>query len=615
MERDNEIPSTIIHISDLHLKSDMLSGDISIIQKDESYLDLWIDKIKEICPEERLLLISGDLTDQCEKDELDLAMDNIKYIVHELEIDKKNVIICPGNHDFNFRDFKDSLIKRGIKDPKEFKKHNDLKFKNFGDFYNSFFEGNKPEFNPEIVIFDKIIDKKRKLIYLGMNSLYHESQMFEDHYGYFKYSSLTKELKSLDEQYDEYCKIAIMHHTPFGFGEKGSYIKDWETKFERVFRQHKISTFFCGHIHATNAMSKQTVKNQNVISVGSFGKDFNDSCYKNAFNIYKWGESQEGSEGFIPSYYFYETPPDSSPYWQLQHDNQNLLRFISIRAKMGDVAAIEALNKPIQTSIEKKQLFSAIQSEQSLDSQYAETDETFESSSTKYITQVIKDNTLYKSGHYHWSKFGRSHSYIKTQHFFEKYNCFEKIKSCYLSAIDQAIKDGGIKTDLLVGYSMQGCIIGTLIAIQKGWKFTYFPEIDKLYADIERTLPEGKYENITVLIDIVYTFNIIKRIIKVLRNQYTGLETVNIFSLFYSKKANGNENPDVDRDITEYIQSERSIKCLYSIESQKIKINFSFIQETCINGCPFKKVDDCIIYKEHLDTIHILYSEDKHENN
>lgn len=612
MVNGTEVPSTIIHLSDFHIKSKMYTTELSIIQEEKTYLNNWIDKIKRIFPEGNyLLFVSGDLTDRSEDDEIEEAKETLNKIINDLKIDKKNVIICPGNHDFNWTNFARALRKKGIKKPEDFKNHNDIKLKEFSEFYNNFFKDTgKKEFDPEKAIFDTIVDNKHKIVYLALNSLYQESQMENDHYGYFNYNSLVDELNELDRQFKDYDKIAIMHHMPLGVAEEGNFIKDWDSVFAKEFRDHRIKAYFCGHIHSTNSTLREAMSKENIVSVGSFGIKYNDPSFRDSFNTYEWGKTKEGSEGFWATYYLYEKPYGRTPYWQNQNENSDLLPFVSIRNKTGDAAALAALKQNADVH-EKKELPKTNQSEYKQNHQQEEVDFGLNTTVSDYITKVIKENNLYKSGHYHWSKWGRSHSFIKTQYFFEKHECLERIKICYLKAIDRSIEVNCIRTDLLIGYSMQGCIIGTLIAIQKGWKFTFFPEIDKIYAENERILPTGDYTSITVLIDMVYTFNIIKRIIDVLKEKYEKLETVNFFSLFYSKKPLGRENPDVDKDIKDYNKSNDYIQCTYHKGKQEVKIRFTFIQETCINGCPFKKVEDCLIYNQQLDTIHKLYSEEK----
>ena len=44
---------------------------------------------------------------------------------------------------------------------------------------------------------------------------------------------------------------------------------------------------------------------------------------------------------------------------------------------------------------------------------------------------------------------------------------------------------------------------------------------------------------------------------------------------------------------------------------QEVDVNFSYVYQIDINTCPYKNKNECIVYREKLDTIHVLYSEEE----
>ena len=90
--------NAILHISDLHF-----SSNIDITRFDNNFQNKFIETLKAITDFKiKYLVITGDIANLSDETEYNTAKTFLDVIVSSLDINKMNVIICPGNHDISY---------------------------------------------------------------------------------------------------------------------------------------------------------------------------------------------------------------------------------------------------------------------------------------------------------------------------------------------------------------------------------------------------------------------------------------------------------------------------------------------------------------------------------
>ncbi|MCC8089508.1 MAG: metallophosphoesterase [Rikenellaceae bacterium] len=578
---------TILHISDLHIADVPFANDdqISNFQKNEVYLDNLIGSLTDTKNNRDIqyLMVSGDITQTGNESEYKFAESILNQLCTKLGLDKNNVLIVPGNHDLYWEGFKERIRKEpyfveGKKtyNPEDYKKFMNSKLLEFKNFYDSFYGGIKT-FNPDSVVTDLIQVKEKNIAFLGINTMFNESFQRQDHSGHIDISRLRSDLADHGDSLKNRVVFVILHHTPVSFGDEPGDVDNWEDA-QTILKEYGITRFLSGHVHTSNSFNIENKQSMSYLITGSIGLD--SAGISNTYLLLEEGIDERGNEGFYPIYYKWEHEPNESGFWQQLSDKKDTVNFVTIKETKGE-EAVESIVAGIASSDKEEGIgFSADDSKPC----FSETEEDdLDSGIKKFLFDTIRKKDLYISGHFHWSKNGRSHSFLKTNFLFENYECLEKVKNCYLRLIDRL----EIATQLLDGYAMQGSVIASLIASEKNWEYCYYPAIGREYSDYEKDLPDGIYEVITVVIDLVYTDNIVKWIVNHLKKKYDSLKTVNICTLFYT-----DENIIKPRKMS------------------GINVCFYGAYQIAIITCPYKNVDECIICREKLDSIHILYSEE-----
>ncbi|MFT0467779.1 metallophosphoesterase [Bacteroides thetaiotaomicron] len=112
----------IIHISDLHV-TDYTSrlnprDENSILDTNEAnrnnvtYIQKICDIIKDIFPKHnKILLITGDISNAGEEDEFVVAEKYIKIFAEELNLNIENILILPGDHDIHRDSVREAMRK------------------------------------------------------------------------------------------------------------------------------------------------------------------------------------------------------------------------------------------------------------------------------------------------------------------------------------------------------------------------------------------------------------------------------------------------------------------------------------------------------------------------
>lgn len=321
----------ILVISDMHI-TDKLYGrraGESMFMKDKSFETNFRRSLeKEIEAygiNLKYILVLGDSSDFSLSSEFEKA----KGILHRLcdwkSIDKRNVLIIPGNHDMSREKFRYYCYEKKIK-REDFVKNQALKFEDFTNFYDSFYEMSDIKFDPNKAITRVLYVEELNIVFIGINSIYQDSYIEEDHCGYINYSSLESELENVYQAYPNAKIIALMHHTPQAIGDGRNTIKNWG-EVSALFGD-KVLTFIAGHAHTIDGLTAITKERRNYLTSGSLSTTEKD--VRNSYMLLKY-EVYDGKEALKVLPYNYEGDYNpASKYWQLQSAKENIMSRIFI---------------------------------------------------------------------------------------------------------------------------------------------------------------------------------------------------------------------------------------------------------------------------------------------
>lgn len=567
--------NAILHISDLHFMSDRHTINTNFNDPFQTtffeYLESELNK-KDL--KLKYIIITGDISDSGKKQEFDKVAAFLNEIVEHFKIDKKFILICPGNHDINWdllETYLDTIPHEDAKQPYEY---HEKKFERFLDFYNAFFkETSSKSFDPSKAIVDMIFDETDNLLLLGLNSCFKESSEKSDHFGFIDYKSLKANITSdFISKYNTTNKLFALHHNPKDFLEEPSSVDNW--KDIKTLLKNSFPTILSGHIHNSDSEGEIVTNdiNQYYVTVGSFAKKGTD----NSFNILY--ESDEDKRKYKILYFEYANKP--KPYWQL-HDNKLAIKEVSLSTTTG-VSVLESdkksapllsKNTDIKTIIDKAEKNSNTDLTQKNDNY------------VNKLVQIIKEKNLFKSGHFHWSETFRSHGIIDINYLISNKISIDLICNLFKLKINAVFIES--KPDLILGIGIEGNVIGArLSVIFPNSVYSFIPDSPKEidFSSFEQDVKSGQYSKIVLIKDILFEADNLKEILT--RDIFIDKELY-VFSLFYC-----GSKPDIEVFTNENIKH-------YSI-CNKIKINTC---KTC--------VDNCSIIEHELDTYYTLYTPEK----
>jgi 3',5'-cyclic AMP phosphodiesterase CpdA len=561
----------ILHISDLHFVND-LNKDKS--NYSEHFKRIFFEKIKE---EERkndfslkYLIISGDLSDSGKQKEYKKVEAFLNDIVHDFEIEKKNILICPGNHDINWdilESYWDSL-ENSEKMPYELHKK---KFERFTFFYDKFFKKEDKKFTSENAVVDIISNEDDKLLIIGINSCFRESFLKEDHYAYIDEVSLKEKLTTeFVNKYEDYDKLIVMHHNPNEFNNKESE-ENWDKDVSPLLKD--FPTIFSGHIHNSDGegviVSTNDIKY--FVTVGSFSKKDTD----NSFNIYYKTDNHKYK------ILYYEYANKTKPYWQ-HHDSKVAIDEVSLKILTGN-NVIKSIPK---TDVSFRTFPKKIKKD-SDDYKKKEKQEIKKLNFNDLVNDlilIIQENKLFKTGHFQWSKDFKSFGIIDINYLVSTQETMNLISHLFNLRFNQVFHT--ISPDLIIGIGLEGNVIGARLSVsypESGYSF--IPDLYKNddFSEFEHKIKEGNYNNIVLIKDILFNANNLKDL---LNKEILKDKNIFVFSLFYCGKQEENE----------LFSSYVNVK------------HYSICTELKINVCEIENVDDCPIVKYKLDTCYSLYT-------
>ena len=523
-----------LHFVDEELESredfSCLQTDVSFSQKIENYINGINGRNNKLYKTYiKYLFILGDLSSRGEKEEFNKVKNWINSITSEYKIEKKNVFILPGNHDVErenqrrkFRELKCTGSNCELSDLQK------EKLSSFQEFYTSFYKNVKDDsgknitYDPDRAISRVLYVKEFDTVFLGINTLFKESYKDQDHIGYINISALRTELKAIREEYPEKKIIILFHHKPLNMGSsENDVIENWNECLT-VFIGHSITSFVSGGNVRTSGC--RVIQNEicEFIQIGSISPiKPNNKRFSMIYN-----DKQDQNKILRIEYYQYIENGESnrkSQYWQKMEDPESLEEII-----------VNSIEGPESVGLGVNNIENGPMDEYKRDEQRVESQQyTDERNAQDFVIDVIKKHNLYKLGFFHWSPEGETISYILMDYFFENYDSIERIKAYY----DGVIKYRKIKPDLIIGYEMNGNMVGSLLAIKHECDYTYLPADDKIHTAIEHELPNNNYKTIVVILDLVFTKHLITKITEKVLKSYLGVNKIYYVALIEGTKA------------------------------------------------------------------------------
>lgn len=519
----------ILHISDLHFGTNSVKD-----QQSTRYCDTFVSSfikelegfIKELEGKKiDYLIVTGDIANSSKKMEYDKAIVFLEKVVDSLNISKKNVLICMGNHDISWDILRDIEDKEGI--PLENLYKEKKKYDNFEAFYNNFYkdkDNHIQQFKTDS-IFVEIPDETHKILFLGVNTCYHESNQDKDHCGYIDKVSFETSLKNMGSQYEGYVKCLVMHHNPKDLAQEKHSFDNW-----REIDKNKLGypfVVFCGHIHDSDGESEVKSDDNDTIhyiSVGSLLKKETTG----EFNLYTI--SDDSSTIQIKYFDFHDSKDPSKQYWQEQ-DKKKARKKISLKPK---VQENEIINDLFSDNYGK--------AVQELEDKQKQVQKTTHVKHSKTILDEIRNHQLYYSGHFHWdtdengenSKF-RSHGYIDINYLVSHIESLEIITKLYEEKIIEIREKTKLDKTIMVSIGLECSVIGARLSVLfPDFGFSYIPRKHKAndHITVEKEIGFSDYNTVILIKDITFDAD---EAIGIIEKSFKN-KNIHLISLFYCGK-------------------------------------------------------------------------------
>lgn len=188
------------------------------------------------------IAVTGDIAEESKPEEYILADSFIGGIAAHLGIDRRYVVMVPGNHDVSWELCRKARL-RAKSENREFNLPYFPKFGNYRKFFNSFYE--KIEFPPEVPpykfskkLFVNFLFPEEKIVFCGLNSCVDESEE-RPHHGRVtveQFRRAISEIENIDPE-RKLLRVVLIHHNY----QRGSYDDNWNLIDKDILHPHLIS--------------------------------------------------------------------------------------------------------------------------------------------------------------------------------------------------------------------------------------------------------------------------------------------------------------------------------------------------------------------------------------
>lgn len=534
--------SNILHISDLHFRAPS-EQDKNIFYSNKDFCKEFVRYIKEKIGKIEYLIFTGDAINRGYVKAFNDAKKFLDEIISELGIDRRCVLLCMGNHDFN----RNELLNEALEIPYDAQnkqeslkriQSSDAKYKYFKSFVN---EVCGRDLNVNDAIYDAIIDAKNKFIIIGVNTCYKESYDEASHKGEIDKNQFVYKLTELLKDKSDYKVFLAMHHNPDP-NAVGNEIYNWKEILLDVQKEHIKNPIvvFSGHIHYI-----ETSLDEN--SINGYGQDGDSAAVKGKGKgtYYFSAGSLLNTEYKSRSFNLYEIDNNTITYhFHTQIDAEEKPEWREFKEDSITIEEQDFASNKVQDPNEDKD-------KKIIPGENKQIEDKLN------IMKYIGKHELYYSGHFHWntdentkkSDF-KSHGYIDINYLVSHNESLEIITRLFRAEIDEIInmeKDKLGKT-LLVAIGMECNVIGARLSIMfPDFDFSYLTRKYKAkdYNIVENgtRLAYGGYDTIILIKDIMVKTSK-GDTVEIIRDKFYG-KNVHLISLFYC----GESKEDVYKSI------------------------------------------------------------------
>lgn len=599
----------LIHISDLHIteyegkfgpvnSNSLLSTEPKLSDNRHSFANSIVAKIKEYPSEIRYLLITGDITNIAEEIEFNLAIEFLKKLINDLDIDKSKLLLIPGDHDIH-RDSVKAALRLPENENVNGYELNEVKFSNFQKLYHEL-KGVDFEYNK--LIFDYILIDN--ILILGVNSNYYVGQ--KEANGFLPIIQIDKEISEYTSIHRDKQLILAFHHnisSTYENKQSGQWILENRKDLIPTLQKHNVKCIFHGNEHTSKSL--KLISSDIIASdSGALTSKDPDSSFKiyeiikepnslriknNIFQLRKINAVTETSFGDWITVPPKEVSNEIEFFEILNNKIENPIETVEITT-FGDVVEIEDTKADI-TNIEETVFFNNEETQNKLYS-------------------IVKEKKLYHSGHFHWSETSRAHNWIDVSKLLEDKEDLYFVKNAIIEVIDTFNLNNNC--DLIIGLGYEGNIISSKAAIKFNIPYTSLPYSYRYndHDDYEKKLnydnSKSEFKKVIILTDVVNDGRTIRKLIaKRETNFFENVSEIIVVSLFYT----GYQK--INTDILNYNKLPKDYD--YENDHEVNNIEFYTVKSLRVERCPYKENyrNECFIYKDDLSCVHLFYDENK----
>lgn len=511
----------ILFISDIHYCN---GEEESQFTKDDTkgYCRKWKNYLKSLQQEENIsfkyLVITGDITESAQKVEYKVMAEVLNGLCDELQIQKKDVLIIPGNHDINRAKLEVYCDDHGY-DKEKSSELFGVKLDNFIEFYKEFLEVESLDVDKAVL--NSIYIEEIDTYFVGLNSLVKIGHDDKDNIGKI-------DVNKLDAEMTEFLKhngqnvFVVAHHSFADTGERELASIENARLVKETLRLKGINTFIYGHHHTSESklgVMGDCEECHRYIEIGSLGKilqNINGDSYTNRFSIAICEEDELILRDF--SY----TAAD----W-VGLDNKKYMRKLKINANSKEENIVisklgELPNAPEDERVKKPLIHM---------------DEVMVFEKNRFLIEYLKKENNYKEGHFHWNDGRKTLGWINIAAFLGDINILSGVKDCIIEMHKNYFRD----VEAVIGYGMEGNIIGSLLMsywVENEISYCFFPSVHKKEEHIMREKKLwnkcNDYKNILLICDIMPNLDYLKEIIESV-DQLQKCSKLYIVSLFHNK--------------------------------------------------------------------------------
>jgi len=537
------------------------------------------------------LIVSGDIADKGLELEFDVAEEILTKICDELNIQKSDILIVPGDHDVNRTDCLNAYEQHPNSANIYAYDLHDEKLKKFKSFYESFYESKKTFVAKNQIVSHLAIDEAKILI-IGFNSNMRVGTAGAE--GYVDVELAIQELKVITDRYRNYNKVAVFHHN-FIANYEDSYKGQWSGNnlihFSSFLQQNDFRLLLYGNEHTSSSEDR----NQLIQSaVSSLGKKKPLPSFKIYRIVHNTNETKLINEVWAA---INQSHKGSYPWgsWSTVSLNTELKYFVLQENKTIGQVEDKILREIPYSKEELKQV--------PIQSGYKE-----------YFLKLVKEKKLFHSGHFHWSETSRAHNWIDISRILNNKDDLYTAKEAIIDIIEK--NELSDKFDFIIGLGIEGNILSTRTSVKYNKPYSFLPYSYRYdeHNDYEKQLNytnDGNYKSVLIITDVVNDGRTIRKLIhKRDPDFFKSVERIIVISLFYT----GDKSP-MDIQILNNSDNQFNIEDDHKEE----RINYYFVLDMKVEKCPYPGKNyrnECLVIRENLGCVHNFYDEEKaHKKN